>query len=110
MSLEPQLQSILLRQSSKRTDRLALASMENFLLGGAEEKPSPAPLPLKSTRLDCARSNSPRRACCKSCCFSPARAMLDRALQGPLGLALLPSFLKPPINRRNFCCLSVLSN
>lgn len=93
-------------QSSKRTDRHVLMSMENFLLDGAAN-PSPVPLLLKSTLRAWARSNSPRSPCCSCCCASFPRAMFAPPV---LPAAGWKPFLKPPINRRNFCCCSELSN
>lgn len=95
-----------LNQSSKRTDRHVLTSMENFLLDGAEN-PSPAPLLLKSALRVWARSNSPRSPCCNCCCASFPSAMFARPAAPAAGWK---PFLKPPINRRNFCCWSELSN
>lgn len=93
-------------QSSKRTDRDALTSMKNFLLGGAAN-PSPAPLLPESILRECARSNCPCSPCCSCSCASFPSAML--ALPGVPDAGWKP-FLKPPIKRRNFCCWSALSN
>lgn len=92
-------------QSSKRMDRLALMSMENFLLDEAVN-PSPAPLLPKSILRELARSNSPRSPCCSCCCASFPSAIL---LPPDAATAGWKSFLKPPINRRNFCCCLELS-
>lgn len=91
-------------QSSNRTEFLALVSIQNVLLDGAVN-PNPAPLALKSIRRLWARSNSPRRPCCRVCWPSFPSAMFA---EDPATGWLL--FLKPPIKRRNLACRSELSN
>ncbi len=79
-------------QSSNRTEFLALGSIANFLLDGAAN-PNPAPLFLKSVWRLCARSNSPRRPCCKVCWPSFPSAMLSWPEDPVRGWLL---FLNPP--------------